>query len=502
MRLYGWFALVSCTACALVNPGNFGTIDTTWRLQVTRWMRLGEPEVKPSGGNAAYGRDGRLHAVYGMGQSIVMLPLDALVSAAVPHLAATLSAEKQEQVEELLVAFLMQSVITMFVLILAHQVLLSFSLAPFVSAAGSLSLLFGTTALVYAQTAEENQLLLALALCALWATQRWDRDGGWWPVLAGAACEFAILTRLPSVLETALFAVLPWFSARSWKRFVIAYLPPVLAALAIDRFYQWVRFGDMFSTYIGLFGKQARPAGAPASYPFSYPFWKGFAGTFLSVDKSVLLFDPLLVVLALVMIWRWRHLDRALRVTLLSFVALLLAYATLYARYFDFGGDVAWGHRFLTLPVQPLALFAAPLLLTHGRSLPFAVRGVAWTLLTASVALQLASTAIAPNLEVMQRDLGDYHGVLWNRAINLRELTEGDGTDSRFQTVPPEWSSLYYLPFQLRFRFQKIAPWGIGAWLALACGLPILVASTLRCAGSPPGGRIADAVLDVQRGAP
>ena len=273
MRLYACFALVSCAVCALVNPGNFGTIDTTRRLQVARWMRLGVPEVTLPAGAAAFGRDGRLHAVYGMGQSIVILPFDALVSAAVPHLAATLIPEKQEQVEELLIAFLMQSVITMLVLILAHQVLLSFGFTPFVSAAGSLSLLFGTTALPYAQTAQENQLLLALALCALWATRRWDQDGGWWPVLAGAACGFAILTRLPSFLEAALFAVLAWFSARTWWRFLTAYLPPVLAALAIDRYYQWVRFGDLFSTYIGLLGRQTRPAGAPASYPFSYPFW-------------------------------------------------------------------------------------------------------------------------------------------------------------------------------------------------------------------------------------
>lgn len=227
----------------------------------------------------------------------------------------------------------------------------------------------------------------------------------------------------------------------------------------------------------------ASPApGAPASYPFSYPFWKGFLGTIFSPDKSILLFDPLLLLFVLLAAWRWQKLNRELRITLLSVAALLACYVALYARYFDFGGDVAWGHRFVVVPVQLLALFAVPLLLTHGRDLPSFVRRGAWALLPASILLQIASTAIAPNLEVIQRSIGYDRGVVWNRAVNLWDLASGDPDRARFKEIPLEWRSLYYLRFQLRFRYPRLAIWGIRAWLALALCMPLLVVFILRTA--------------------
>jgi hypothetical protein len=60
---------------------------------------------------------------------------------------------------------------------------------------------------------------------------------------------------------------------------------------------------------MGVLGKQARPAGAPLSYPFSYPFWKGALRTLFFPDKSVFLFDPLLLVVALLVVLKWRPLS-------------------------------------------------------------------------------------------------------------------------------------------------------------------------------------------------
>lgn len=49
--------LISLVVCAVLNPGNFGVIDTTRRLQVARWMRLGELPVLPDDGD--FGITGR-----------------------------------------------------------------------------------------------------------------------------------------------------------------------------------------------------------------------------------------------------------------------------------------------------------------------------------------------------------------------------------------------------------------------------------------------------------
>lgn len=264
MRISLWFVLLALVVCALVNPGNFGSIDTKMRLQVARWIRLNEPEVRPGSGFGLTGKDGARHAWYGIGQSLVLLPFDAAGSTSLSPLlkGRNLTPEKQDQLIELLIGFLMQFVITSAVLILAYNLLLSLGFTSIASAGGALALLFGTTCLQYVQMAQENELLLALDLTALWSIQQWRRRAGTgWAVLGGMACGLAILTRLPSVLDALLFACLALSFRKNWSRFLAAYLPPIFAALAVDRWYHWLRFGEFWSTYMTILGRQARPPG-------------------------------------------------------------------------------------------------------------------------------------------------------------------------------------------------------------------------------------------------
>jgi hypothetical protein len=297
--------------------------------------------------------------------------------------------------------------------------------------------------------------------------------------MACSACGFAILVRLPSVLETAVLFAFAVSGAKSWKQFLRGFVPPVGLCLLLDRWYEWRRFGDIFGTYMGVLGRQARPAGAAASYPFSYPFWKGFFGTLFSPDKSIFLFDPLLLILIMVLLYRWRSLSPDVRKAIVCFAILLFAYVAVYAKYFDFGGDVAWGHRFVTLPVQLLCLFAVPLLLACGRDLPRVARMTAWGLMLVSVALQAASTGVAPNLEVEQRGIGYSHGVIMDRAINLKDMALGQPVRGASE-IPVEWRSPYYLPFQLRFRFPQFAETAIAAWFTMLAVLLGLVTYAVR----------------------
>jgi hypothetical protein len=470
------FVLLAIVVCALLNPGNFGTIDTVRRWQVARSIRLGEPMVSAEAARQGFGipgRNGAPQAWFGIGQSLVLLPIDALVDATLSPLLrrSRLDPNRRKQIAELTVAFLMQTFLTACVLLLARSVVLTFGFGNVAAVAGSLAILFGTTCLQYVQCAQENELLLALALAALFAIRAWHRDErGRWALLAGMACGFAILVRLTSLLETAAFAFFSIAAVGSKpKRFLSWFMPPVIGALLIDRWYQWHRFGELFGTYIGILGRLKRPLDQP-SFPFSYPFWKGFFGTFFSLDKSVLLFDPLLLIVLLLAVRNWRSLDRKLRLLLACLTCLLVAYAMGYARYFDFGGDVAWGHRFVLLPVQLLCLFAVPLLFQHRWP-------ALWAVVFASVILQTASTVISPNVEVIQRNLGFHHGVLWNRAVNIAQIATNTEDPQRFTGVPIEWRTLAYLPFQLRLRFPRLAVWGMTGWAALLLSLPVLISA-------------------------
>ena len=473
------FILLAMVVCALLNPGNFGTIDTARRWQVARSIRLGEPMVTSDDvrqGFGIAGRNGLPQAWYGVGQSLLLLPIDALVDATVGQIIRRFNVDpiRAKQIRELTAAFLMQTLLTACVLLLAHRLLLTFGFPSTAAVAGALALLFATTCLEYVQCAQENELLLALALAALAGIRAWHREArGHWALLAGLACGFAILVRLTSLLETGVFGIFTIASSTNPKRFLAWFAPPVAGAILVDRWYQWHRFGELFSTYIGILGRQYRPLGQPASFPFSYPFWKGFLGTFFSLDKSVLLFDPLLIVVLLLVVRNWRSLERDLRRLLVCLMLLLVAYAVSYARYFDFGGDIAWGHRFVLLPVQLLCLFAVPLLLQHRWP-------ALWALVAASVILQAASTVIPPNVETIQRDFGSRRGVLWNRAVNIAQISTNSEVPKRFQGIPIEWRTLTYFPFQLRLRFPRLAAWGVAGWAALLLSLPLLILALLR----------------------
>ena len=485
MRLRILFVLLSLWTAALVNPGNLGTVDTVRRLQATRWIRLGEPPVRtddPGGG--PIGRNGVRHPPYGIGQSLVMLPFDAVASAIVGPLARRfdLDATRRAQLIELSLAFLMQSFLTACLLMLAYEVLRSYSFSCWASVAGCLALLFSTTVLQYVQSAQENLLLLTLALLALWTIRLYikeDRTG--WALLAGAACSLAVLTRLTSVLETGALAgyALAVSSGRR-KRFLMGFLPPLASALAFDRWYQYYRFGSVFSTYTGMMERQFRPPGAPEKFLFSYPFWKGFLGALFSPDKSILLFDPLLTILLVLLIWKWRSLQAELRLVLGWLLLLVVGYLAFYAKYYFFGGGVAWGDRYVLLPVQLLCMFTVPLLLANFHSLPAWTRRALWAIVLASTFLQASSTVIAPNLEVMQNDLGYTHGAIWNRAVNLTEIARDKEDPARFTGIPVEWQTLYYFPFQLRFRFPSLARGAIAVWLALLVSLPLAILAILR----------------------
>jgi hypothetical protein len=485
MRLRILFVLLSLWTAALVNPGNLGTVDTVRRLQVTRWIRLGQPPVRvddPGGGPV--GKNGVRHPPYGIGQSLVMLPFDAVASAMAGSQARRfgLDATRQAQIIELALAFLMQSFLTACVLILAYEVLRSYAFSCWASATGGLALLFSTTVLQYVQSAQENLLLLTLALLALWAI-RWylneDRTG--WALLAGAACGLAVLTRLTSVLETGALAGYAFASSSGRRRrFLTGFLPPLAAALLFDRWYQYYRFGSVFSTYTGIMERQFRPPGAPEKFLFSYPFWKGFLGALFSPDKSVLLFDPLLAILLVLLVWNWRSLHAELRLVLGWLFLLLVAYLASYAKYYFFGGGVAWGDRYVLLPVQFLCLFTVPLLLSNFRPLPAWSRRALWATVLASTILQAGSTVIAPNLEVLQKDHGYGKGAIWNRAVNLVQIARDKQDPARFTSVPIEWQTLYYFPFQLRFRFPSLAREAIAIWLALLASLPLVILAVTR----------------------
>lgn len=186
---------------------------------------------------------------------------------------------RRKQIAELTIAFRMQSFLTACVLLLARNVLLSFGFSSSAAVAGPLGVLFATTRLQYVQCAQENELVLEMALAALTGICAWrQEERGRWALLAGMACGFAILVRLTSLLETAVFALFAVSAGKAHKRFFVWFAAPTVGALLIDRWYHRHRFGELFTTYIGIFGRLYRPPASPlpsrSPIPFGRVFWE------------------------------------------------------------------------------------------------------------------------------------------------------------------------------------------------------------------------------------
>ena len=383
-RLSRWlrdpFFLLCLTAGLLafvVQSGELGTADTMHRLQTTHWLWTSEPQVFPSEYPefGLHGRGGQLYSWYGIGQSLLMLPAD-LLATWISHWHIFARYTDDPAVRSIVVAYSTGILINVLTAWITFRLLrqLQFSLRE--SVAGALALLFCTTHLHYTQNLMENNYIMLLTLVGFSFQYEWLRTGSARALWIGsAALGLNLLTRLTTGLDLIgaglfLLAVL-WFERTSWremwKRFV-AYCKiagPVYAFfLLIDRLYQFYRFGSFTNTYVSLFAKEQRlqDPTLSLSYPWTTPFLEGVLGPLFKPEKSIFLFDPLLLLAILLLAVMWKRLSAEVRAYGAASIILLLGYICFYARYTYWAGDFAWGDRYVSTAVEMVALIALPLL--------------------------------------------------------------------------------------------------------------------------------------------
>jgi len=374
-----------------------------------------------------------------------------------------------------------------------HQ--LSFSTRQAV--AGVLALLFCTTHLHYTQNTMENNYIMLLTLAGFTFQYEWFRTGNRRALLIGsAALGLNLLTRLTTgmdLLAVASFLLLLSWIERGhgrelWKRFVV-YMKtaaPVCAVfLLIDRLYQYYRFGSFFNTYVHYFTVERRllDPSLPVRYPFENPFHLGFLGALFAPEKSIFLFDPLLVLTIVIAALAWKRMRPEIRAYLIAGFLLLLAYICFYAKYTVWSGDFAWGDRYVSTTVELVAFISVPLLLRHRVELGKFVWMIGVALIGVSALVQLASLAFWLPLEIYQMEtLGHPTFVVALRFKNIVAFTLGKmdawGLNNRAMAQDP-WDYVHittwnFLPFVLR-RVGEAPGWVVrvclSLWIAGLAGL-------------------------------
>jgi hypothetical protein len=355
-----------------------------------------------------------------------------------------------------------------------------------------LALLFCTTHLYYTQNMMENNYILLLTLSGFTFQYDWLRTGNRRALLIGsAALGLNLLTRLTTgldLLAAASFLLLVlWFEPvrglTLWERFVVyvkTALPVYAVFLLIDRLYQYYRFGSFFNTYVHYFTVEHRllDPSLPSNYPFEKPFHVGFLGPLFGPEKSIFLFDPLLVLTIVIAAVAWKRFRPEIRAYLVAALLLLLAYISFYAKYTVWSGDFAWGDRYVSTTAELVAFTSVPLLLRHRGELGKFIWTIGVVLIGVSAVIQVASLAFWLPLEIYQMEtLGHPTFVVALRFKNIVAFVLGKmdswGLNNQAMTQDP-WDYVHittwnFLPFVLR-RVGEAPDWVVKLCLSIWAG--------------------------------
>jgi hypothetical protein len=496
-----------CLAAGLLafvlQSGELGTADTMHRLQTTHWLWTSEPQVFPNEYPefGLHGRGGRLYSWYGIGQSLLMLPAD-LVGTWIAHWKVFSDYGDDPAVRSMVVSYSTSILVNVLTALLGFRLLLQLRFSVRESVLGVLALLFCTTHLHYTQNMMENNYILLLTLTGFSFQYEWLRTGSTRALLVGcAALGLNLLTRLTTGLDLiaagvflllALFLALGFERVRGrelWRRFV-AYCKvtgPVYAFfLLVDRLYQFYRFGSFTNTYVSVFAKETRGLDPtlPPNFPWTTPFHEGFLGALFKPEKSIFLFDPLLILAIVLLVMLWKRLSAEVRAYGVASLLLLLAYISFYSRYTFWAGDFAWGDRYVSTSAELAALLAVPLLLRHRDDVSAWVWRGGIALIAASLVIQLASLAFWLPLEIYQMEtLGHPTFVIALRFKNILAFAldkrQAWGLDN-YAMHWDQWDFVHittwnFLPFLLR-RVGAAPEWMVEiAFVIWGAGVAMLV---------------------------
>src|SRR5579863_642569 len=422
-RIRVWFrnplfllALAAGLAAFVVQSGEVGSADTMHRLQAAHSFWTSEPAVFPNEYPefGVHGRGGRLYDWYGIGQPLLMLPAD-VIGTYIERLPVFADYNGNDpSVRDIVVSYSTNILISVLTALVCFRLLQLLKFSTSQCVAGVLALLFCTSHLHYTQNMMENNYILLLTLTGFAFQYEWWRTGSRRALLIGsAALGLNLLTRLTTgldLLAAAAFLILAlWFERGCgrvlWER-VLAYakiaVPVYVVFFLFDRLYQFYRFGSFFNTYVHYFTVERRlqDPSLPASYPFETPFRVGFLGALFAPEKSVFLFDPLLVLTIVIAAIGWKRFRPEIRAYFIAMFLLLLAYICFYAKYTVWSGDFAWGDRYVSTAAELAAFISVPLLLRHRVQLGNLIWTIGVGLIAISTLIQLASLAFWLPLEI------------------------------------------------------------------------------------------------------
>lgn len=312
-------------------------------------------------GYGVRGTAGLLYAKFGLGFSLVLIPLVWTTMVIASLSGSVLTGPVLYASSHLIGPILGGAGIYLF-----HTLQARLGMTRTARRAGTLMFLFGGLWLVYSRFLFSELFAGVLLLACVHGVLDRESSGDW---LLAFAASFLFLVRGETVLITVPLVLVRW-----WKTGRTApYLLVGGCTLFVFGWYNWLRFGRPFYTGMGHSRVES----------FSTPILLGFYGQFFAPGNGLFLYAPFLIpvfpvagmILYRTGLWRSKYF--------LSLVLGSLAYLLLHSVWHSWMGGWSWGPRRM-VPLLPLIHLSVGF---SWSALSTGMKRLTWTLIPASLIL-------------------------------------------------------------------------------------------------------------------
>ena len=330
-------AVVLILLYLLTAAGRLTSLDGIAMYRTAHQLVVAGQVAVPPSPEAPAGRDGRHYAKYGLGQSLVELPLVLL-----GHTLATLTNQPDDRLTQFW-ASLTNTFVSVGIVLVWWRFARDLGYTRPVATAGAVTLAGASLLWPYARTDFSEPLLALALLSAAWCLHRWHRAPrlSWaWALAAGACGGLAFITKPTAAILCPAFALyalwLLWSSGRSRAtglRSLATSLGPLVVAGGFVLAFNYYRFGSVLD--LGY--------GDEPVVGFTTPLLTGVGLLLASSGKGLLWFCPAVVA----GLWGWRAFARAHPPQAVLAVLLFASQLAFFGRWWAWHGDWSWGPRYL-----------------------------------------------------------------------------------------------------------------------------------------------------------
>ncbi|MBI2903234.1 MAG: glycosyltransferase family 39 protein [Candidatus Methylomirabilis oxyfera] len=367
-----------------VSSGIIASSDGVTIFNVTQAI-VERGEISVSGENVAPGVGAKLYSRYGIGLSVVAIPLYLVgkaFSSFIPEQFKLLTLRGSVSLTNAILSALVCLLLVKTGQQLAYSLRTSMHLA--------MAFAFSTFFVAYATKSFLTQPLETLCLVG---TLYWLIAHSQLPRLrnlswAGFLCGLGVLTKWAFIINLPIFLgyLLAISGAGRRARNLLAFLAPVALGFVLALWYNHARFGSILKT------------GYWATAAFTTPLFVGLHGLLLSSGKNLFLYAPIAALGVVAM----RAFSKSHKREIWLMLGLFTANLLLIAKYRDWGGEGSWGPRYLTL-VLPCLVLPIGTLLETGR---VALRRTFLALSLAGLLVQFGGVSIYYG--TYYRSIGEY----------------------------------------------------------------------------------------------